>query len=227
MTGRRSFISVQERDSDVMTRSKFALRAALAALSVAVALGATNALAQAPTPPKPKAAAPGTGPAPVPRIIVVDRAAILRGSSVGQDIVRQVQAYTTGAEREFKAQQDALQKESQTLQQQVAILAPDVRSQKIKAFQAKEAAFKQKVEARQALIQGGVLKARQQVEGALGPILQGIMQERGANILLDRAAIVLGMVDIDVTRLTIDRLNKKLPTVKVQLVNPPPGAVAR
>ena len=70
---------------------------------------------------------------------------------------------------------------SQTLQQQVAILAPDVRAQKIRAFQAKEAAFKQKVEARQSLIQGGVMKARQQVEAALGPILQGIMQERGAN----------------------------------------------
>ena len=109
--------------------------------------------------------------------------------------------------------------------QQVAILAPDVRAQKVKAFQAKEAAFKQKVEGRQSLIQGGVLKARQQVEAALGPILQGIMQERGANILLDRAAIVLGMVDIDVTQLTVQRLNQKLPTVKVQLVNAPAGAM--
>lgn len=208
-----------------MTRSKFALRAGLAGICLALAVGATDALAQAPAPNKPHGAAPAKGEAPVPRIIVVDRAAILRGSSVGQDIVRQVQAYTTTAEKEFKAEQDALQKESQTLQQQVAILAPDVRAQKIKAFQAKEAAFKQKVETRQSLIQGGVLKARQQVESALGPILQGIMQERGANILLDRAAIVLGMVDIDVTQLTIQRLNQKLPTVKVQLVSPPLGAV--
>ena len=210
-----------------MTRSKFALRATLAAVSLAVTLGPMQSIAQAPMPNKPSAPnkAPATGAVPVPRIIVVDRSAILRGSSVGQDIVRQVNAYTQAAEREFKSQQDALQKESQTLQQQVAILAPDVRAQKIKAFQAKEAAFKQKVEARQALIQGGVLKARQQVEGALGPILQGIMQQRGANILLDRAAIVLGMVDIDVTQLTIQRLNQKLPTVKVQLVSAPAGAM--
>ena len=69
------------------------------------------------------------------------------------------------------------------------------------------------------------MKARQQVEAALGPILQGIMQQRGANILLDRAAIVLGMVDIDVTRLTVERLNQKLPSVKVQLVSAPAGAM--
>ncbi|HEX3431917.1 MAG TPA: OmpH family outer membrane protein [Rhizomicrobium sp.] len=207
-----------------MTKWKFALHATLAAAAIALAVGATDVLAQAPA--KPHTGAPANTSAPAPRIIVVDRQAILRGSSVGQDIVRQVNGYTQSAEREFRAEQDGLQKESETLQQQVAILAPDVRAQKIKAFQAKEAAFKQKVEARQSLIQGGVLKARQQVEAALGPILQGIMQERGANILLDRAAVVLGMVNIDVTQLTIQRLNQKLPTVKVQLVSAPAGAVA-
>src|SRR5947209_7785465 len=208
-----------------MTKSKLSLQAALAAAGLVAALGATDALAQSPAPNKPRAAAPATGAVPAPRIIVVDRQAILRASSVGQDIVRQVNAFTQSAEKEFRSQQDALQRESQTLQQQVAILAPDVRAQKIKAFQAKEAAFKQKVEARQNLIQGGVMKARQQVEAALGPILQGIMQQRGANILLDRAAIVLGMVDIDVTRLTVERLNQKLPSVKVQLVSAPAGAM--
>ena len=213
-----------------MTRSNFTFRAALAAVGVVVTLGVTDAMAQtpaqAPAPSKPHVAPAAMGAVPAPKIIVVDRQAILRGSSVGQDIVRQVNAYTLQAEKEFKAQQESLQKESQTLQQQVAILAPDVRAQKIRAFQAKETAFKQKVEARQALIQGGVMKARQQVEQALGPILQGIMQQRGANILLDRAAIVLGMVDIDVTQLTIQRLNQKLPTVKVQLVSAPAGATA-
>jgi Skp family chaperone for outer membrane proteins len=201
-----------------MNKSKLAL---VTAVAVAAMLTATGAVAQAPAANKPHA--PAAGALPAPRIIVVDRQAILRGSSVGQDIVRQVNAYTAAAEKEFRAQQESLQKESQTLQQQVAILAPDVRAQKIRAFQSKEAAFKAKVDARQSLIQGGVMKARQQVEQALGPILQGIMQERGANILLDRAAIVLGMVDIDVTKLTIDRLNQKLPTVKVQLISAPAG----
>lgn len=210
-----------------MTDSNFVHRATLVAAGLSIALMAGQALAQAPATPaagKPHAGAPATSLAPAPRIIVIDRQAILRASKVGEDIVRQVNAYTTQAESEFRAQSDALRREQDALQQQVAILAPDVRAQKIKAFQAKEAAFKQKVDARQSLIQGGVFKARQQVEQALGPILQGIMQERGANILLDRAAVVLGMVDIDVTRLAVQRLDQKLPTVKVQLVALPPGA---
>jgi hypothetical protein len=43
---------------------------------------------------------------------------------------------------------------------------------------------------------------------------------------LDRAAVVLGTVDIDVTKVAIRRLDQKLPTVKVQLVSVPATAQA-
>jgi hypothetical protein len=82
------------------------------------------------------------------------------------------------------------------------------------------------VQNRQSQIQGGVMQARQQIEQALGPILQGIMQERQANLMLDRAAVVLGTVDIDVTKVAVQRLDQKLPTVKVQLVSTPAAAQA-
>ncbi len=47
------------------------------------------------------------------------------------------------------------------------------------------------------------------------------MAERGANLLFDRSVVVLGTIDVDVTALAIDRLNKKLDKVKVSLVEPP------
>src|SRR5262249_22106984 len=121
------------------------------------------------------------------------------------------------------AEGTALQKEGQALQQQVAILAPDVKARKVRDFQNKQAAFQRKLEQRQGLIQGGLFQAQQQVEGALKPILQGIMQERGANVLLDRSAVVLVPNALDVTAVAVQRLNQKLPTVKVQLVALPPG----
>ncbi len=191
-----------------------------AGLAVAVTLslvGPSVSLAQAGGPQAASQAAPN------PKILVIDRAAILRASKVGQDIVRQVNAYTVSAEHDFKGQSDDLRRQGQALQQQVAILSPDVKAQKIQAFEAKQQAFQKQVEDRQGKIQGGVLKARQQVEAALGPILQGIMAERGANLLLDRNAVVLGTVDVDITRTAIQRLDQKMPTVKVTLTDPPPG----
>lgn len=188
--------------------------AAVMAAAISVC-GSTGALAQN--------AAPATANTPAPKILVIDRTAILRGSKVGEDIARQVKAYTDSAEKEFKGESDSLKADGQKLQQQLAILAADVKKQKIAAFEKRQEAFQKKVQARQDEIQGGVMQARQEVEKALGPILQGIMAERGANLLMDRSAIVLGTVDIDVTALAIDRLNKKMPSVKVSLVAPPKG----
>jgi outer membrane protein len=172
------------------------------------------------------AAPPAPTGTPNPKILVIDRAAILRGSVVGQNIMKQVQSLTAAAENVLKGQDAALRQEGAALQQQLAILSPSVKAAKIKAFQAKQAALQQNVQTQQGLIQGGVLKARQQVEQALGPILQAIMTERGANLLLDRNAVVLGTVDVDVTKVAIDRLNQKLPAVKVVLTPLPPGAAA-
>jgi outer membrane protein len=203
-----------------MNTSVFAARAVRTFAALALTAGifaAPSAMAQ--NAPKPAAGTPS------PVILVIDRSAILRASKVGQSIVAQVNGYTAAAEKEFKGTAENLRAQEAQLQQQIAILAPDVKRKKIAAFQAQQQAFQQKVQERQAQIQGGVLQARQQVEAALGPILQGIMAERHANLLLDRNAIVLGTVNIDITGTAVQRLDQKMANVKVQLVNPPPGAL--
>jgi len=154
---------------------------------------------------------------------VIDRAAILRGSAVGQSIMKQVQQLTINAENGLKAKDAALRAEGGQLQQQLAILAPGVKKQKIAAFEAKQRALQLEVQKQQGLIQGGVLVARQQIERALGPILQKIMVERGANLLFEKAAIVVGAPQFDITGVVIQRLNQTLPTVQVKPTPLPPG----
>ena len=147
----------------------------------------------------------------------------MRASKVGQDIVRQINAYTDQAEKDLRGQGAALQKDGAAFQQQAAILSNDVKNRKLKELQARRAGLQAQAQKKQNLIQGGFIKARQQVEQALGPVLQGIMAERGANLLLDRNAVVLGTVDVDITGLAVQRLNQKMPSLKVELVPPPPG----
>jgi Skp family chaperone for outer membrane proteins len=205
-----------------MRKLSVTTRGARAAAAIAFTLIAGFGLAPASAQPKP-GSPPSNAGVPAPKILVIDRNAILRASKVGQDIVRQVNSLTVSAENEFKNEGQGLQREGQALQQQVAILAPDVKARKIRDFQAKQVAFQRKVEARQGLIQGGVFQARQKVEAALGPILQGIMQERGANLLLDRAAVVLGTVNVDVTSVAVQRLDQKMPSIKIGLAPLPPA----
>jgi outer membrane protein len=161
-----------------------------------------------------------------PRILLIDRQAILRGSKVGQDVAKQVQGYADQAKADIAGQQKALQSEAQQLQQQVSILAADARQKKVQAFEAKQQGMQAAAQRREASIQGGFMKAQATIAQTLEPILQTIMQQRGANMILDKNALVYASPDavkaFDITQPAIDQLNQKLPNLKVNLA-PPPG----
>ncbi len=164
--------------------------------------------------------ASGPSSTPQPRILVIDRSTILRQSAAGKDMIAQIDTLTKSAEAEFKGEDQRLRSDAQALQQQMAVLAPEVRAQKSREFNDRQQALQKKVQDRQAQIQAGVYKARKQIEDALGPILEQIMAERSANFLLDRNAVVLGTLDVDVTGLAVQRLDQKVAKVKVELTNP-------
>jgi outer membrane protein len=176
----------------------------------------------------PALAAPPPAPPPglpAPKILVINRQAILQFSKVGQDIARQVQGFANQAKADMASQTRSLQAEGQALQQQIAILAPDVKQKKIDAFQAKEAGLQAAAQRKEQDIQGGLQRAQQSVETVLGPILQGLMQQRGANMILDKNAVVFAnSAAFDITQPAIDQLNQKMSSVKVTMGPPPaPG----
>ncbi|MDB5734428.1 MAG: OmpH family outer membrane protein [Alphaproteobacteria bacterium] len=167
-------------------------------------------------------------PPPPPKIVVLDKVAILQFSKVGQDVARQVQGYAAQAKSDLTAQGKSLQAEGRTLQQQIAILAPDVKAKRIASFQAREQALQGAAQKKDEQIKAGFFQARQAIEQKLGPILQQVVKERGANIVLDKQAIVMATVGgYDITADVIGRLNQQMPTYKVNLNAPPAPAAAR
>lgn len=165
-------------------------------------------------------------PAPMPqRLLLIDRQAILRFSKVGQDVARQVEAYGNQAKGEIAGQQKALQAEAQQLQQHIAILAADAKAKKVQAFEAKQAGLQAAAQKKEQAIQGGFLNAQQTIAKTLEPILQNLMQQRGANMILDKNAMVYASPQavqaFDITQPAIEQLNQKLPALKVVLATPP------
>jgi Skp family chaperone for outer membrane proteins len=186
---------------------------AVAAMVVAATAAVPSALA----------AAPGTGAAPAARILIIDLRRTVAMSKVGQSIQQQVDGLKKQAQSQLSAEADALKRDKAQMDAQNAILAAAVKAQKENAWKARAMAFEKKVQERGGLIQGGMLKANQQVEEALGPILQGVMQERQATLLLDRASVLLAPNAIDVTAVVVQRLDMKMPTIKVDLAPLPPA----
>ena len=175
-----------------------------------------------PSSPSSTAPTPG-GMAPQVRLLAIDRGALLRASAAGKSIVVQAQQLQHSAEAEFKSEADRLRADFTAYQQQSAILAANVKAQKQRELEARKSALEQRMQARGGQIQAGMNAAAEQVAKALEPILRQIMQERHADILVDKQAIVLSVRDdIDVTQLAIQRLDQKMQTAQVRLVNPPP-----
>lgn len=190
-----------------MTKTPITTALAIALLGTVLS---TAALAAPPPPP------------PGPRIVVLDKVAILQYSKVGQDVARQVQGYAAQAKNDLTAQGKALQAEGRTLQQQIAILAPDVKAKRIASFQAREQSLQGAAQKKDEQIKAGFFAARQAIEQKLGPILQQVVKERGANLVLDKQAVVMATVGgYDITADVIGRLNQQMPTYKVNLNAPP------
>jgi outer membrane protein len=170
-------------------------------------------------------AVPAFADPPQPKIVVIDRAAIMQFSKVGQDIARQMQAYANQAKADLSAQGKALQAEGHTLQQQVAILAPDVKQKRLDAFRAKEEALQGAAQRKDEQLKTAFGQARAAMEQQLGPILQQLVKERNANLVLDKQAVVFSNNNaFDITGEAINRLNQKLPSFKVNLNATPPAS---
>jgi outer membrane protein len=194
--------------------------------------------AQSTAPVAAPAPAPAAGAAPAgaptsatsavqsPRIVVIDRQQLLQRSAAGKDIFTQTQALSKQLETQLRTEETQLQSEAVQLQQQMAIMAADLRAQKEKDFTNKQQAFQARVQQRQAQIQASFNQAARQVEVALDPILQNIMKERGANMVLDRSAVIVATSDVDVTPVALQRLDRALPKVKVDLAPLPAAATA-
>jgi Skp family chaperone for outer membrane proteins len=198
-----------------MTKTSLMTRAAIVAGTILLAAATAQSS---------YAAAPGAAPAA--RILIIDLRRAIGSSKVGLSIQTQVNAMKSQAQTSLNGEAEGLKRERQAIETQAAILAADVKARKMKDFQLRAMAFEKKVQERGGLIQGGMLRANQQVEEALGPILQGIMQERQATVLLDRSAVLLAPNAIDVTGVVVQRLDTKMGSVKVELAPLPPGMAA-
>ena len=157
-------------------------------------------------------------PSPPPRVVVLDKVAIMQSSRVGQDIARQVKLYADQAEHDLQSEGNALEAEAQSLQQQAATMAPADRQKRFDDIQAREQALDAAAHAKEEQIQASFTQARQAVEQALGPVLSDLMQEQGVDIVLDRQSVIsMRIGSYDITKDVIARLDAKMPSYKVSL----------
>ncbi len=105
-------------------------------------------------------------------------------------MAHQVEAYGNQAKAEIAGQQKALQAEGAAASAADRHPGADAKAKKIEDFEAKQNGLQAAAQKKEQMIQGGFLKAQQTIAQTLEPILQTLMQQRGANMILDKNAVV-------------------------------------
>ncbi|MDJ0920861.1 MAG: OmpH family outer membrane protein [Henriciella sp.] len=163
----------------------------------------------------PIAAAQGTN------VVVIDQSKIMRDSAAGKDIRTKLQGIGQSIERELQPTATSLQNEGQALdakaqgKTQQAILADQALTAEITAYARKAQQFEQRSQIAAQELALTERKAWSDFFVALRPVLREVVEERGAQLMVDRSNSVYTDPAIDVSDLVISKLDAATPTISV------------
>lgn len=166
-------------------------------------------LVEGPTPAGAQALSPSV-------IAVVDFETIVRESSAGQSLRKQIAAKRDAFQAEVAAEESELRAEEQELKQQQAVLAADVFAQKVQAFEARVAEVQKLVQSRKQSLDRAVGKGEDAIRQATIGILGEMAKERGFNIVLPLRQVLLVESTFNLTEDVMAEINRRFPDVTVE-----------
>ncbi|MEQ8817723.1 MAG: OmpH family outer membrane protein [Thalassobaculum sp.] len=184
------------------------MAAAMLAALMSIAAPGGSAIAQT--------AAPSVAQAELP-IAVVDVQGIMRAAKAAKAIHDQIETRRSAYQEEVAAEERRLRVAEQDLSQQRAVLAPDAYQQKVREFQTKVAEVQRQVQMRKRELDETFARAMNEVRKSLVAVVAEIAEQRGIKLVLFKSQIVIAEKSLDVSDETLQRLNERLPTVKVEL----------
>lgn len=169
------------------------------------------------------------GAANAQTILVINEETILTESQVGRHIAsqletigREIQTELEQAAAPINQENEALQAETSALSQDAIQQRPDL-IQRIQALQQNAQQLERLRRVRQQELVATERQALQPVVQTLQTVLQEVVSERNASILLDQSQVVYASESIDVTQTVIERLNQRMQTTPVTRVRAPTG----
>ncbi len=178
-------------------------------LLAAFALAVTSVMAAAP------AMAQGT------KIIVVDQTRVLRESQAGKDIASKIKTIEGQMQRELEPTANSLETMGKSLEAKTANMTPEAmradESVKSEArnFRTKLADLSKEREKRATELAMTERKASIAFSQALGPVLQQVMQEEQADIMMSASDVMIAGGSTDVTDKVIEKLNASTSSIAV------------
>lgn len=163
---------------------------------------------------------------PAAKIAIVDTRLILSTSAVAVDINRQVAQIQADLQVDLQTKGNALRAEEESLKSQSAIMPQEAYNQKAQEFQQKAVEYQREVQIKRQQLERAIASSNAELERALKPILQKVLQDTGATILMDKGTVLEQAPGLDVTTRVIEQLDLAMPSMTVVLPEIPAAAPA-
>ena len=154
-------------------------------------------------------------------VVVIDQSRIMRESAGGKDIIAKVNAIEQNMTAELKPPGDALASEGETLEAKTAnmsmeaIAADEALSQEVRDYARKAQVFNRQRQIAAAELQATERKAWSDFFTAMQGVLQEVVNEKNADVMIDRSDAIYVSEAVDATDLVISKMDAKMPTVTV------------
>jgi Skp family chaperone for outer membrane proteins len=142
---------------------------------------------------------------------------IMRDAKAAKSVRTQLESKQKDFQAELKKIEDELQKEDQGLAKQRSILAPDAFERKVQEFRKKAAAAQKEAQKKRAMLDRAFAGALNDIQKQIGKIVEKLSKEKGYEVVVPTSQILYVDSTLDITDEVRTRLDKKLPTVKVNV----------
>lgn len=140
---------------------------------------------------------------------------ILNESDAGKKANKNLQNQLDQGVKTLKDKEKKLQKEEKDIIQQKKLLSPEEYKKKITVLRTKVSSLQKE---RNSILESVSKKrrnARNQLLGALNPIVKDFMAEKNIKLVLDKKSILLGDENLDITKDIMVLLNKKMKSINL------------
>jgi Skp family chaperone for outer membrane proteins len=158
---------------------------------------------------------------PEPRIAIVNVEVALRESLAVKSARAQMSEITAKYKKEIDEEESQLRALDQELQQQRTILAPEAFAQRRDEIQRRATQLQRKArDLRQAMDQG-FKNTMQRIQAVLFEEIAKLAKEMDVNLVIPSSQIIVAIESFDITRPAIERLDTRLPDVKLTMEEKP------
>ena len=150
-----------------------------------------------------------------PVLAVLDVQQVLRRAAAAKGIRLTMEARRKAFEAEIAAERQQIRDEELQLRKQSTILSPEASNEKRRLLENRMSDFRRKVEQRRGILNRAFTSATRVLRKEMATVLAELMKERKITLTLARKAVLVFDQRLSVTEDVLKRLDKRLPTVKV------------